>query len=96
MNRYFEWEGDGIFATLSASFSEDSRGLTYDVSLEFSDLKIDKRRSDAAQAKALSDGDKKGWKSTEDYKKGMAAGKIKVKLLEKNAVRRGDRLIFRD
>lgn len=92
----FEWEGDGIFATLSANFSEDSRGLTYNVNLEFSDLKIDKRKSDAAQTKALADGDKKGWKSNEEYKKGMAANKVKVKLLEENAVRRGDHLISRD
>lgn len=52
MSRSFEWEGDEISATLSASFSEDARGLTYNVDLEFSDIVIDKRRSEAAQEKA--------------------------------------------
>jgi len=96
MSRSFEWEGDGISATLSASFSEDSRGLTYNVDLEFSDLAIDKRRSEAAQEKALSDGDKRGWKSTDDYNTGMAENRAKVKILEENAVRRGDRLVSRN
>lgn len=96
MGRSFEWIGDGIFARLNVGFDDDSRGLTYNIDLEFFDYQIDKRRTDAQQARELIEGDKKGWKSTEDYNRGMAKNKLKVKLLEDNAVRRGDHLVPRD
>lgn len=96
MVRSYEWLGDGIFARLNVGFSEDSRGLTYNIDLEFCDYEIDRRRMDAQQTRELIEGDKKGWKSTEDFNRGMAENKMKVKLLEGNAVRRGDHLVPRD
>lgn len=94
--RHYQWLGENVEARLTVNFDADASRLTYNISLEFNDFAIIHRRIAAEQARELAEGDKKGWKSTEDYKKGMAANKIKVKLLEENAVRRGDRLISRD
>lgn len=96
MGRSFEWMGDGVLARLNVGFTEDSRGLTYNVGLEFQDYAIDNRRLAAAQARDLIEGDKKGWKSTENFKKNMAENKVNIKILEDNAVRRGDRLVPRN
>jgi hypothetical protein len=94
--RDYIWLGDNVEARLTVNFDADASGLTYNISLEFNDFAIQDRRIAAEQARELAEGDEKGWKSTENYKKNMAANKIKVKLLEENAVRRGDRLISRD
>ena len=94
--REYEWVGDGVRATLAVKFDEDSRGLTYNIDLEFKDFAIDKRKAEANQTRVLIEGDQKGWKSTENYKKDMAKTRLKVKLLEDNAVRRGDRLVPRN
>lgn len=94
--REYEWLGDGIKAKLDVKFDEDSRGLTYNIGMEFQDFSIGQRKINAKLARDLMEGDKKGWKSTEDYKKSMAESKIKVRLLEDNAVRRGDLLVPRN
>lgn len=92
----YEWIGDGVLATLSVGFDEDSRGLTYNIDIELQDFAINERRNAAAQALKLAEGDKKGWRSTESYKKGMADNKAAIKILEANAVRRGDRIVSRE
>jgi len=94
--RDYTWLGDGVAARLTVDFETDATGLSYKISLEFCDFALENKRANAAQAQELAEGDEKGWKSTEGFKKRMAANKVKVKLLEANAIRRGDRLISRD
>ena len=96
MGRSFEWLGDGVLARLDVRFSDDSRGLTYSVEVNFQDYAIENRRSAAAQERHLIEGDRKGWKSTENFKKNAAESKVQIKILEDNAVRRGDRLVSRN
>lgn len=95
MANYYEWIGEGVLARLTISFNEDSRGLTYNMELEFEDFAIANRRNKARQAKALAEGDKKGWNSTERHKQDMQKNKEKILKLETNAVRRGDHLVSR-
>lgn len=93
---YFEWIGDGVLARLQVKYDNDARGLTYSIDLVFQDYPIEVRRSAQSEAKRLADGDKKGWHSTEKHKTEMEKNKQEIKILEQNAVRRGDHLVARD
>jgi hypothetical protein len=94
--KHYEWLGDGVLARLTVSFDEDSRGLTYNITLEFQDFERTKRRSEADHARELVEGDQKGWNSTENHKKRMDENKIKIKILEHHAVGRGDTVVSRE
>ena len=96
LGKEYEWLGSGVLAKLSVQYDEDTRGLTYSINLEFQDFAIDNRRNDAAQARELIEGDQKGWNSTKNYKDGIAKRQAVVKLMEENAVKRGDHLVPRD
>jgi hypothetical protein len=92
----YQWLGDGVFANLDVGFDEDPDGLTFNINLEFRDFGIYDKRTTAAQARELLEGDQKGWKSTEDYNKRMKENLTKIKILEANALRRGDHVVSRD
>jgi hypothetical protein len=96
MPKYYEWLGDGVQARLMVSFDQDSRGLTYNIELEFQDFAINKSRTAAAHAQKLIAGDKKGWNSTESYRQEIKENQARIKILEANALRRGDHLVARD
>lgn len=89
----YEWVGGGVIATLLVRAPEDSRGITYDVSLEYADQNIKIKRDAKNQAEKLADGDKQGWNSTAKYKAGMIRVQEKIKVLEANAIKRGDSLV---
>jgi len=91
----YEWLGDGVIAKLTISYTEDSRGLTYNIELEFEDFSIRNRRNAKMLSKELAQGDEKGRKSTEKYRKEIKENKIKVNNLEANALQRGDQVITR-
>ena len=92
----YEWLGAGVLARLSIKFDDDSRGLTYNINLEFEDFAIKNRRTAAELARELTEGDKKGWNSSQNHIVSMEKNKVEIKLLEENAVRRGDPLVIRD
>jgi hypothetical protein len=52
-------------------------------------LKLDEKNL----AEKLAEGDKKGWNSTSKYKAGIIKREEKIKVLEANAVKRGDSLV---
>jgi hypothetical protein len=91
----YQWLGDGILASLTISYSNDSRGITYSIQLELDDFAIKTKREDAQQMKDLEEGDAAGWKSTEDYKKGILARQLRVKSWEEAARKRGDTVLSR-
>jgi len=95
MRKSYEWIGDGVLATLDVRYSDDIRGITYSVSLSFDDFAAKTRVEEANRLRDLAEGDANGWKSTENEKKGKAARKLKVTLLEENARKRGDTVIPR-
>jgi len=92
----YEWVGDGIIAYLLVRAPEDSRGITYDVSLEYSDQSIKSKRDEKNWAEKRAEGDKLGWNSTSKYKAGIIELENKTKVLEANAVKRGDLLVPRE
>ena len=96
MGKYYDWLGDGVLARLTVDFDEDTRGLTYNLNLEFKDFAVNQRRIEAQHALKLIEGDKKGWHSTENHKKAIVRNREKLKILEANAIRRGDHLVLRD
>jgi hypothetical protein len=91
----YEWIGDGVLATLTVGFSDDVRGITYDMTLEFDDLAIKNRGDQSNLDRMLAEGDKNGWNSTANEKKDIAALKARIKTLEDNARKRGDMVIPR-
>jgi len=92
----YEWIGDGVIASLLVDASEDSRGITYKISLEYMDQEIKSRHDEKNHAEKLAEGDKKGWNSTSEYNAGIIELKEEIKLLEANAIKRGDSLVPRE
>lgn len=95
MQKNYEWLGDGVLATLGVRYSDDIRGITYSVSLNFEDFAAKNRRDEANRLRDLAEGDANGWKSTENEAKGIAERKIEIKVLEENARKRGDAVLPR-
>lgn len=95
IGKTYEWLGDGVLATLNIRYSDDIRGITYSVALSFDDFVAKTRQDEINQLRDLAEGDANGWKSTENYADAFAANKLKVKILEENARKRGDTVIQR-
>ena len=91
----YQWVGDGVLATLTIRRSDDIRGITYSMDLEFEDFGVEARRLEESTARDLAEGDAKGWGSTAQHQKDIAAERARVILLEQNALKRGDRVIPR-
>lgn len=66
------------------------------MTLEYENLAIMSKRDARNLAEKLSKGDKEGWNSTAKYEAGIVKMTEKIKLLEANAVKKGDLLIPRD
>lgn len=95
MGKSYEWMGDGVLATLDVRYSDDIRGITYSIDLSFDHFAAKRRVEEANRLRNLAEGDANGWKSTENEAKAIAASKIKVRILEENARKRGDVVISR-
>lgn len=92
----YEWFGDGIIATVSVNSSEDARGITYLVTLEFEDESTRSKHRSKMLAKELAEGDRQGWNSTTKHETSMRVLKEEIKAIEANAVKRGDQLVSRE
>ncbi|MDB5748822.1 MAG: hypothetical protein JWP72_3670 [Massilia sp.] len=95
MTQYYQWLGDGVLATLTVSFSNDVRGLTYSIQLEFDDFVLKTGREDAQTLEDLAEGDANGRNSTARRAKEIVAAKLRIENLEENAVKRGDAVVPR-
>ena len=95
MTQTFEWVGDGILATLTVGYSDDIRGITYSIDLEFNDFEIKKRRTASNVARDLAHGDEQGWNSTMGERNSLSALRSRIKILEENARKRGDSVLPR-
>ena len=91
----YQWIGDGILATLEVRATDDTRGITYNVGLEYENYLFKSKRDEKNLADKNAKGDKQGWNSTAKYKAGIDELTAKVKVLEANAVARGDQLVSR-
>lgn len=91
----YQWIGDGVMATFRIAYSEDSRGITYKFFMEFDDFAIKKRKDDQRTQLSLKEGDEKGWGSTERHQKATESTRELIKVLEANALKRGDHVVGR-
>ncbi|MBD8532007.1 MULTISPECIES: hypothetical protein [unclassified Massilia] len=91
----YEWVGDGVLAKLTVSYNDFGRGLDYSIDLDFDDLDLKIKRERENLSQELTQGDAKGWKSTEKHLEYVAEMKSRVSILEKNALARGDSIIPR-
>lgn len=91
----YKWIGEGVLATLTVGYSDDIRGITYAIQLEFEDFLIKKRREEENLSRDLAEGDDKGWKSTLNHRSSLLARKARITILEENAVKRGDKIVPR-
>lgn len=91
----YQWSADGVLATLRVGFSNDSRGITYNLFMDFDEVTTRNRKDAEHLKRDLKDGDKKGWNSSAKYEKDIKKLKELVKVLEANAARRGDSIVPR-
>jgi hypothetical protein len=91
----YQWIGDGVLVTFRIAYSEDSRGITYKFFMEFDDFSIKKRKDDQRTQLSLKEGDEKGWGSTERHQKSIESTRELIKVLEANALKRGDHVVGR-
>lgn len=95
VGKVYRWTGDGVIAQLSVRYSDDSRGITYSIFLEFENLSLQRQRQAKAVADRIEEGERKGWSTVAE----AAADKVKtgaqIKLLEDNALKRGDKIVPR-
>lgn len=91
----YKWIGDGVLAKLTITCHDFGRGLDYAIDLDFDDFAKKNRRDHENERLELFEGDAKGWKSTEKHLEYIAEMRSRIKILEKNALARGDQVILR-
>lgn len=91
----YQWLGDDVLATLTVGFSNDIRGLTYSIRLEFQDFSIKNRRDSDRTLHVLAEGDAAGRHRTAKRAKELVEARIRIKRLEENAIERGDTVVPR-
>lgn len=92
MTQNYQWIDHGVLATLTVGFSDDSRGITYSIRLEFDDFSVKTRRERTSEREELEKSDAQGRNSTAKHFAGMVKAKARIIELEKNSIRRGDLL----
>lgn len=95
LTQYYQWAGDGVLATLTIRYSDDVRGITYSIDLEFEDIAVKTRRENANRARDLAEGDAQGRNSTAKDRDAKLARRSLIKILEENARKRGDPVLPR-
>lgn len=91
----YEWIGDGVHAVLTLMYEQDVRGLTYDITLVFEDYATSTLIANANEKERRERGDKKGWETSKQAEQESTLTAEKVKVLETNALKRGDKLVAR-
>ncbi len=89
----YEWLGDGVVATLRVSSSDDSRGITYNIWLEYEDQSIRMKHRAKHLSEELREGDEKGWESTRKHLENIKRLNQRVAEAERAAIMRGDQVI---
>ena len=94
----YEWAGDGVLAVLDIKFNDyretnPEMGLYYSIGLEFTDLANHIKKLDERIAQDNKEGDAKGWNSTAKYEASKKSRQALNKILEANALKRGDSIV---
>jgi hypothetical protein len=91
----FEWLGDAVVAKLTVGYDEDDRGINYTIFLDFEDHKTMAAIDAENELHARKEGDAKGWNTSANAEEALKSTAMKIKVLEANALKRGDRVIPR-
>lgn len=91
----YEWIGDGVFASISVGYDDDTRGTTYNVVVEFEDYATKIQVDSENEARKQKEGDAKGWNTTAKAQRNLMIQAEIIEELEENAIKRGDSIISR-
>ena len=92
----YRWIGDGVIAALSINFGDNpATGVAYQMFLEFELEDVQKKRNAQADADHIKEGEAKGWNTAAKAAKGKIETEAMNKLLEANAIKRGDQVVPR-
>lgn len=91
----YEWIGDGVLATLTASHDNESDGVIYEINLKLEDYQTALAINNENEKRNEQEGDANGWKTSEKNRKAQQDATQRVKILEANAIKRGDTVIPR-
>lgn len=96
----WRWLGDGVLADLTINNlggdgpkGPDTRVPDYRMKLEFDLMETKLRRDAENEARELKEGDAKGWNSTTKLEADKKERAARNKLLEANAIKRGDSVV---
>lgn len=92
----YQWLGDGVRAELHIHRTGTTADPLYFISLEFKDAAITALQEQKNLAAELQEGDAAGWGSTARYHAELEEIRKKVKILEENALKRGDNVLSRN
>lgn len=90
----WRWSGDGVLATLTvADMTGSNDSPVYDIDLQFDVMAVKLKRDAENAAQRRKEGDAKGWNSTAKYEADKKAAQARNRVLEENAVKRGDAVV---
>ena len=94
--KFYRWVGDGVIAELQVSFGDNpATGVAYQMFLEFELEDVQKKRFVEIEADRIKVGEAKGWNTAAKVAKGKIDTEAMNKLLEANAIKRGDQVVAR-
>lgn len=94
--KFYRWIGDGVIAELQVGYGDNpATGVMYQMFLEFELEDVQKKRYAQADADLIKEGEAKGWNTAAKAAKGKIETEAMNKLLEANAIKRGDQVMPR-
>ena len=92
----YRWIGDGVISELSVNFGDNpATGVMYQMFLGFELEDVQKKRNAQADADHIKEGEAKGWNTAAKAVAGKKETDAMNKLLEANAIKRGDQVVPR-
>lgn len=91
----FEWLGDGVFSKLSVSYNGANPNPVYEIVLYYEVYKTKLEIIRENEKRRIALGDSKGWDSSAIAIQETKATEERNKILEVNAIKRGDKTVIR-
>ena len=96
VGKFYRWVGDGVIAELQVGYGDNpATGVMYQMFLGFELEDVQKKRNAQADADHIKEGEAKGWNTAAKAVAGKKETDAMNKLLEANAIKRGDQVVPR-
>ena len=96
VGKFYRWVGDGVIAELQVGYGDNpATGVMYQMFLGFELEDVQKKREAQAEADHIKEGEAKGWNTAAKAVAGKKETDAMNKLLEANAIKRGDQVVPR-